>query len=367
MLNMTNLPPRAFQEHVHDKEVFLFGAGRALEGALKLYFENKPIKGIIDNNPSLHGQTINHNHCGIPIMNLNEFVQYISSHAQEQCTLFITSPFYATEIVDELDRIQELDGLECFLQALVRENYGETDSFDFTRGVPKIARTIHYIWLGGKAIPKAFQENIDSWRKYNPQYEIVEWNETNYHFDKCLYAKQAYETGNWGFASNYARLDIIYQEGGIYLDTDVEVIRSFDPLINDDAFFCMGKADRVNNGCGFGAIKNHPIVKNMMESYENSCFLDNNGKPKKQPGFSFLHPSLAKWGFEFNNQYQKRKGAVLYPVEVMSPLSAIRGNDRMTDKTRSIHKESGSWMNEKEKEGMEKLNRFVTEREIKFT
>ena len=144
--------------------------------------------------------------------------------------------------------------------------------------IPKI---IHYCWVGNAPKPKSVLYCIESWKKFCPDYEIREWNESNYDFTKNKYMKQAYEAKKWGFVPDYARLDIIYEYGGIYLDTDVEIIRSFDELLDQEAF--MGfeetgeKTYYVNCGQGFGAVPHHEIIKKARDLYEHISFYKEDG------------------------------------------------------------------------------------------
>ena len=99
-----------------------------------------------------------------------------------------------------------------------------------------IPKKIHYCWFGGKEMPNKDKKCIESWRKYCPDYEIIEWNESNYSLDKCKYMKDAYKEKKWGFVPDFARFDIIYNEGGIYMDTDVELISSLDDLLSNSGY-----------------------------------------------------------------------------------------------------------------------------------
>lgn len=127
----------------------------------------------------------------------------------------------------------------------------------------RIPKIIHYCWVGGANKPKSVQYCIDTWKKYCPDYEIIEWNEDNYDFSKNQYMKEAYNSKKWGFVPDYARLDIIYQHGGIYMDTDVEMVASLDSLLEYEGFFGFENTGNgqfyVNCGHGFGAVPNHPI------------------------------------------------------------------------------------------------------------
>src|SRR5699024_3155952 len=122
--------------------------------------------------------------------------------------------------------------------------------------IPKI---IHYCWFGGNPLPEKEQKCIASWRKYCPDYEIIEWNENNFDINQNMYIKQAADEKRWAFVSDFARLDVIYRFGGIYLDTDVEIIRNLDPLLRNKAFVGIdnvtGEEYSINTGLGFGAEK----------------------------------------------------------------------------------------------------------------
>ena len=141
-----------------------------------------------------------------------------------------------------------------------------------------IPKVIHYCWFGGNAKPASVLKCIESWKKYCPGYEIKEWNEENFRIEDNLYCKQAYDAKKWAFATDYARLVIVYNNGGIYLDTDVEVIKPLDDLLNHKFFIGRQQGFQVNTGSGFGAEKGHPVLKRMIDDYEDIPFIDENGE-----------------------------------------------------------------------------------------
>lgn len=367
MLKIKNCGPIEFKKYISNKKVYVFGAGRALESCLELYFEGKKVEKIVDNNSDIWGDFVTHGAEKVEIIGTKQFVELLSNKEElTKSIIMITSPFYAAEIVETLNSISELDGLECFLQVLVRNTKEEVPEFSFTEGIPKIPKKIHYIWIGGKEIPERFQKNIETWKKYNPDYKIIRWDESNYDFKKIDYMREAYEAQAWGFVPNYARLDIIYNQGGIYLDVDVEVVKSFNSVLNDDVFMGMGCADRINHGQGFGARKKHPIIEDMMKKFEKSHFLLSDGRPGKKPCHTYIHPVMKKYGFEIANYYQKRDGIVLYPTEVMSPLTIEGMPDFFSKNTVSIHQEVGTWKTEREREGLEKLKQIISEYDMQI-
>src|SRR5699024_3298849 len=118
-----------------------------------------------------------------------------------------------------------------------------------------IPRTIHYCWFGGKPLPAKVESNIASWKRYCPDYKIIQWNESNYEVHINDYVSQAYGQKKYAFVSDYVRLDVINEYGGIYLDTDVELIKPLDDLIQYKSFFGLEDVGRVNTGLGFGSVK----------------------------------------------------------------------------------------------------------------
>lgn len=206
-----------------------------------------------------------------------------------------------------------------------------------------IPRTIHYCWFGGASKPKSVERCIDSWKKYCPDFEIVEWNEKNFDVSQNLYCKQAYDARKWAFATDYARLSIIYQYGGIYLDTDVEVIRPLDPLLAHDCFIGRQPGFQVNTGAGFGACAGHPVIKRMIDDYEGIPFVKDNGEldlwtcPHRNSQWLFEN------GLHKDDSFQEIHGVAIYPIEYFSPKDAYTRSTHITTNTYSIHHCDGSW------------------------
>lgn len=347
MVVLRNMTPVEFRDYIKGKEIVIFGAGRALDSCIDLYFENEKVLFVVDNNRD-NWETI-HSFRGKGYLITSPEKLELAYKINKEIVCFVDSPFYAVDVLKQLDSMGGLDGLECYIHLIMRNTFDESIPFDFTRGKQLIPKIIHYFWIGGEKIPDRFKHNVEGWKEKNPDYEIIQWDESNYDFSQDKYTLQAYENKMWGFASNLARSRVIYEHGGIYLDTDVKVLERLDPLLSDVAFFNMGCADMVNRGCGFGAVKRAKVLKEMIDAYSGVDFIDINGKPLKAQDHLFCHMVLKKRGFLINNRYQKRDGVVLYPSEVMSPLTINGMNNNFTQKTISIHQKAGSWKNEEEK------------------
>ena len=217
--------------------------------------------------------------------------------------------------------------------------------------IPKI---IHYCWFGGNKLSENERKCIDSWKKYCPDYKIIEWNDFNYDINQNLYIKQAAEAKRWAFVSDYARLDIIYRFGGIYLDTDVEVIKNFDSLLKHSAFAGMenviGKEYSVNTGLGFGAEKEHPIVKAWRDEYNELSFKKASGQEDLLTTPARTTKYLKSIGFKQENIIQELPGITIYPTEYFCPKKYDTGEIIVTPNTYSIHHYSESWKTNSEKE-----------------
>jgi len=206
--------------------------------------------------------------------------------------------------------------------------------------IPKI---IHYCWFGNNPKPNSVLKCIESWKKFCPDYEIKEWNETNFDININLYCKQAYEAKKWAFATDYIRLWVIYNNGGIYLDTDVELIKPIDPLLEHNCFLGRQPGFQVNTGAGFGAIKGHALIKIMLDDYENIPFVKDDGEfdlwtcPHRNSQWLF------KNGLKGDDSYQEIADAAIYPIEYFSPLEAYSRNLNITENTYSIHHCDASW------------------------
>lgn len=139
--------------------------------------------------------------------------------------------------------------------------------------IPKI---IHYCWFGKGEKPAVFKKCLESWKQYAPDYEIIEWNEGNTDIYEYTFAEDAYQAKKYAFVSDVVRLKTVYENGGIYLDTDVELCAPIEEYLNNDFFLFFSNATQIATGLGFGAIKNHPLIKAMLDDYNNQEFLKDN-------------------------------------------------------------------------------------------
>lgn len=213
-----------------------------------------------------------------------------------------------------------------------------------------IPKKIHYCWVGNTEKPASVLYCIESWKKYCPDYEIIEWNESNYDFKKNGYMKEAYEAKKWGFVPDYARLDIIYQNGGIYLDTDVELIKSLDDLLDNHGFFGFEDTGEKNYfvacGLGFGAEGHNELIKKLRDYYDDLSFKNEDGTLNLTPAPRHNEKVFKEHGVIMNNMFQNIKGNIFYPAEYFCPKIFKTGKTTITELTHSIHHFSASWMDD---------------------
>jgi hypothetical protein len=210
--------------------------------------------------------------------------------------------------------------------------------------IPKI---IHYFWIGGKPIPPADQLCIDSWKRHMPDYDIIQWDESNYDFNKVPYMKEAYGAKKWGFVPDYARLDILYKYGGLYFDTDVEIIRSFDDMLHQKAFSGFEKDHQklqINIGSGAGTEQGNMMFKAMRDDYIGRHFVDSHDGYNTVPSPVIQTGFLQKYGLKLNDSMQVLNDITIYPCEYFSPLNMTTGEINKTINTHSIHNYNASWM-----------------------
>ena len=215
--------------------------------------------------------------------------------------------------------------------------------------IPKI---IHYCWFGGKPKPELAEKCIRSWKKFCPDYEILEWNEHNFDVTAApKYVQQAYECRRWAFVSDYVRLKALTGMGGVYMDTDVEVIRSMDPYLQHKAFAGFEHPRRVQTGL-LACEKGFPLFVDFMAYYDTASFLQPDGTPDVTTNVEVLTSLCLQRGMVCNDSFQEIDGLALYPREIFCPVDFDTKKLKKTRKTVTIHWFSGSWHTEEELEAM---------------
>lgn len=266
------------------------------------------------------------------------------------------------DVLSQMEEMPCTKTMDCYLMPMMCiHNFcaGLSKGAPLLADKPLIPKKIHYMWLGKKPLPVNLQKCIDSWKKYCPDYEIVRWDEDNYDIEKHEYMRDAYRAGAYGFVPDYARLDILYHHGGIYMDTDVEVIKSLDPLLYQEAFCGVEKWQVINFGGCSGAVKGNPMIGEFLEERESIGFYHPDGSQNKTTcGFYDTNVAIRQ-GYRLDGTTQNVRGMNIYASDYFQPYDYMSGRTDVTEHTCSIHWFNGGWLDEKMRSANEEaVHRF---------
>lgn len=206
-----------------------------------------------------------------------------------------------------------------------------------------IPKRIFYCWFGGSPLPKYAGKCIKSWKKYCPDYKITCINEENFDVCSSRYSREAHEAGKWAFVSDYARLAVIFKHGGIYLDTDVEIIKPLDGLLGFGGYMGFDEKGLVATGLGFGAEAGNAVLLQMLKDYEDIPFILDGGRFDLTPCPDRNTATLVKMGMDIKNTHQIFEKTVFLPREYLCPSNYNGGKAAITPNTYSIHHYKASW------------------------
>lgn len=221
--------------------------------------------------------------------------------------------------------------------------------------IPKI---IHYCWFGKNPKPDLAKKCINSWGKYCKEYEVIEWNEDNFSItDAPLYVQQAYNAKKWAFVTDYVRLWALTKYGGIYMDTDVEVVKPLDEFLSERAFSGFEAIDRIPTGI-MGCEKEFSLFIDLLHQYDNMVFLDEKGRCILETNVTKITNTCLERGLVLNGKYQIIAGFALYPVDVFCPFDFESKTMHKTSNTHTIHWFNASWWTEEEKKEYNRIKKL---------
>ncbi len=213
-----------------------------------------------------------------------------------------------------------------------------------------VSRIIHYCWFGRGEMPELVKRCIASWHEHMPDWKYRLWNEENFAIDDApAYVQEAYAAKKYAFVSDYVRLWALEQEGGVYLDTDVEVLRSFDPMLGDTAFIGLEESLALLPGtCVMGCEAHCQWIKDMLSTYEDAKFVREDGTLDMTTNVQRMGAKMVEGGLlhERKIQYLPQWGLRVYTHDYFSPFTSTRVM-RKTKNTYCIHRFTGSWVNGK--------------------
>ncbi len=227
-----------------------------------------------------------------------------------------------------------------------------------------IPRIIHYCWFGNTPLPRSAKRCIKSWKNNCIGFSIKRWDETNVDFYHNDFLREAYNAKAWAFVSDYVRLQVVYEYGGIYFDTDVELLSSLDDFLKYDSFFSLDQANlQCSTGLGFGGIKHSKMIKHMLDEYESVSF-------DRENKFGILCPimntrAMLKMGFDQIDDVQIIDNCIVLPPKYMDPIAPGNSRDLLCPDTVSIHHYNASWM-PRSRQVKRKVVNFFGQRNVNY-
>lgn len=342
---MLNLLKRIRANH---ENLVCFGAGRMLQNCCDMYADLDFFRNIF---------RIGDNYVNSFTWNGRNVSIYSPAHLLdgiEKPVVLITCMAY-DEVFEQLNRLPEYRNVSCYISVYVHHiPYSYVlPPFDSAK-LQLIPKKIHYVWFGGKEIPKRNRNWMKSWQKYCPDYEIVRWDESNYDVAKNKYMFEAYTSGKFAFASDYARVDILFNHGGVYFDNDVELLNGIDHLLQLDAFCAMSYAPNTSNtaetglgnGAGFGAQKGNFILQEVLDLYKKHSFINKDGSYNLMNCDYYLGKVLLEHGLKPQNKLQTVGNMTILPTDVFSPMDNMCRCLAFSVNTCGIHHFDASWFSE---------------------
>ena len=212
-----------------------------------------------------------------------------------------------------------------------------------------IPRIIHYCWFGRNPKPALAVKCMKSWKKYCRDYEIIEWNEDTFSIaDAPLYVRQAYEAKKWAFVTDYVRLYALVNCGGVYMDTDVEVVKPLESYLQHHAFSGFESETDIQTGI-MACEKGFPLFDELLHYYDHATFIKEDGSMDCTTNVEIITQACVEKGLQRNNTYQEIAGFAIYPKDVFCPKSHVDGIVRSTVNTHAIHHFNASWLDEEKR------------------
>ena len=353
-----------FVRRIAGKCLACYGAGQWGEWLCEAFPEyeiEKHIAYIADQNSELWGKAKKINGISFDIVSPD----YLYANATEDTIILISTGVAVTpQVYSQLEARHELNDCDCYIAmnlVIFHEDYhwDRTPSVtqDFSAGSEmRIPKLIHYAWFGENLMPELSKKCIESWRKYCPDYEIIKWDLSNYDFSNNRYMRKAAEAGKWAQLSDCARLDIVYNHGGVYFDIDVELLKNIDELLYNNAYCGFDHTRFVNTGAGLGSVPGLPIIRNLIDEYDNIEF-----ESSLEAGYIYQTKTLSRFGLKRNGGIQSVCGMTIYPCEFFVPKYFYTGKMNITCNTFSIHHATVSWYTDERRSNRDKREELLRE------
>ena len=358
----------SYYKYTQNKRVIAFSVSAFLQLMADNYKElhlGEKIAYVVDNDKSKDGTIFTIDKSKKVVKSLD----YLLNDRLDDVVILIGSDRYAYEIFVQLEQIDILSNVPCFILPLMISKKRDNDDFEFANqiktggeGIPKI---IHCFWLGDAPLDNMANKCISSFKKHCPDYDIRLWTSKNYNVKKNSYMYEAYKNRKWAYACDYARLDKLYTEGGIYFDLDVELVSNIDSVLQNEFFAGFGPLRDIELA-SFGSKPGNALIGEMLSAYDKRKFVLDHSLSLMDVQPVFMDRFLERKGFEINGRYQKVNGCALYPREIFSPRNWFTGEEEIEEKSLGIHHCAGSWVSEIDKDTNHKRGELLKKLETEF-
>lgn len=346
----------------NDSRIIVYGAGMIgqiiVPYLVRKYNLYSHIDCFIDIDKRKKGQKIYIDNYIYEIKNTD----YLEENKDNQIILITNSKY--SKVLEFLDNIQTLESTDGYIVPIMQLHEIEENNnciiIEKKYKTQLIPKKIHYCWFGKKEMPQFLCSCINSWREKCPDYEIIEWNEDNYDINRHEFTKEAYTNGKYGFVTDVARLDILYENGGIYLDTDVTLLKNLDNCLYQEGFIGTEKWGNINSGGGCGFMKEQAMLKKLIDYRENFQFMMSDGSLNIETNGVYESKPFLDAGFRPDNTLQEIEGVTIYPSYVNHPYDYMSCETHLRNATMSVHHFFGGWMEEEDRK-----NRRKTQEEYK--
>ncbi len=299
------------------------------------------VEAYIDRNESKQGEMVD-------LFNRKVVIRSPEWLSEENITnnmvVVITNGDFVSSL-EQLNKMEQLRDHLCFVAPVMQlAQECRPGNITVSSEVAVIPKKIHYCWFSGNPIPDKFQSCIESWKTYCPDYEIIRWDESNFDVAKYRYTKEAYKAGKWAFIPDVVRLEVLYEYGGFYFDTDVEIIRNLEPLRYQHAFCGREEWGHVNFGGGSGCQRHADMVGELLDFRKKERFFKEKGLLNTEASGYYETIPLLKKGLHIENMTEIIGGMTIYASEYFCPYNYSSGTERITENTFSIHYFNGGWL-----------------------
>lgn len=331
-------------KHIKNRKIVFWGAGDFLE----YYVQNNFPLELMENVSYVVDKKKDVSHIKfcekeIPLCSPHKLVH------EHNCAVIITVSNFMYEIYSELQAMRLGDEVECYIFPLILAISEGKESADLKTKIfkenqeKKIPKVIHSFWFSGEKKPREYQECIDSWKRKCPDYQIHEWNMNNYDYTQNLFMKQAVEAKKWAFASDVARLDVVYRMGGVYMDMDVEMLKPLDTLLNNVGFFTFDCQNNIDLAM-FGAQVQNTLIKGLLSLYDIIEFSSDIKSMNWLCQPRYIREFLEREGLKLDGNMQYIEGIAFLNRKYLSPKdSAFYQLYAMSEDAIAIHHYNTGW------------------------